>query len=164
MSRGLLKSKNKKNKLLKQYKQGRIAKEVYVAYNKIYRKLVSKEQEKAFSEKMNSCSTNSKKKWRVLKSELKLSTERENIETININGKLITSKDEIAKGFRDHFETCAQKLVEGVTESGECEILLEQQPEWGFKRISETELLRIIKSLETKNSCGFDLLSNAMLK
>jgi len=37
MSRGLLKSKNKKNKLLQQYKRGQIAKETYIAYNKVYR-------------------------------------------------------------------------------------------------------------------------------
>jgi len=51
MSRGLLKSKNKKNKLLRQYKRGMIAKEVYTRYNKIYRKLILHEQETSFKKK-----------------------------------------------------------------------------------------------------------------
>jgi hypothetical protein len=37
MSQGLLKSKHKKNKLLRQYKRGLIQKEVYLRYNNIYR-------------------------------------------------------------------------------------------------------------------------------
>jgi len=49
MSRGLLRSKHKKNKLLRDYKAGRIQKEVYTRYNKIYRKLIFKEQESNFN-------------------------------------------------------------------------------------------------------------------
>ncbi len=49
MSRGLLKSKNRKNKLLKQYKREEIQKEVYIRFNRVYRKLITKEQEDAFS-------------------------------------------------------------------------------------------------------------------
>jgi hypothetical protein len=36
MSQGMLKSKNKKNRLLKKYKRGEIPKETYTKYNKIY--------------------------------------------------------------------------------------------------------------------------------
>ena len=71
MSQGLIKSKNKKNKLLKQYKRGIIAKEVYTRYNKIYRKLIIKEQESNFKTRLQESGTDSKKKWRVLKEEIK---------------------------------------------------------------------------------------------
>ncbi len=61
MSQGLLKSKNKKNKLLRKYKRGEIPKEVYVRYNRIYRKLITRENEKNFEEKMTTSGNNSKK-------------------------------------------------------------------------------------------------------
>ncbi len=164
MSRGLLKSKNKKNKLLRQYKRGICEKEVYVRYNKIYRKLVAKEQEDAFNARMIETGADTKKKWKVLKEELKIDNIKESITSINSNGQIITDKIEIAKTFKNHFQTCATKLAQGIQEQGDCEILCEQQPEWGFKIITERELIKIIDSLQPKASCGFDLLSNKMLK
>jgi hypothetical protein len=41
MSTGLKKIRDKKNNLLKKLKQGKIGREVYTAYNKMYRKLVT---------------------------------------------------------------------------------------------------------------------------
>jgi len=67
MSNGLIRSKNKKNKLLRDYKAGRIQKEVYVRYNRIYRKLVFKEQEKVFVKNITDCGTDSKKKMENIK-------------------------------------------------------------------------------------------------
>jgi hypothetical protein len=61
MSRGLMKSRDKKNKLLKDYKAGKINKDVYIKYNSTYRKLIKVEQEKTFKQKMNEASTNGKK-------------------------------------------------------------------------------------------------------
>jgi len=136
MSQGLLKSKNKKNKLLRQYKRGIIPKEEH----------------------------DSKKKWKVLKEELKINTEKETIDSIQVNGELITEKTLIAKKFKEHFETCAIKLANEVPNSGENEILIDQKPEWEFREITEAHLLKIINSLVPKSSCGFDLLSNRMLK
>ena len=164
MSQGLLKSKNKKNKLLRQYKNGVINKEIYVRYNKIYRKLIATEQQKEFHNKILDCGHNSKRKWKVLKSELKLAEAREDITKLNIDGSIKLNKKEIAEGFKNHFETCASKLAEEVPDSGECEILLEQQNEWGFSAITRADLEKIIDSIQPKSSCGFDLLSNRMLK
>ncbi len=164
MSNGLLRSKHKKNKLLRDYKSGRIEKEVYVRYNRIYRKLIFKEQEKAFNKKISECGADSKKKWKTLKDELKISTTRDDIDKIIVNNTQIEDKAEIAKAFKDHFETCAAKLAENVPDHGECEILIEQQPEWSFQKISRKDLLDTIESLVPKASCGHDLLTNRMLK
>ncbi len=61
MSQGLLKSKDRKNKLLRQYKRGLISKQVYVDYNRIYRKLVWTEQNKKFEEKLINAGGSGKK-------------------------------------------------------------------------------------------------------
>ena len=164
MSQGMLKSKNKKNKLLSQYKRGIIEKEVYIRYNKIYRKLISKEQEKSFHDKIVESGTDSKKKWSVFKSELKLKENKSEIEVISNNGKKFETKKDIAKEFKSHFETCANNLARGLPNSGECNILIDQKDEWQFQEITETELRKIIDSILPKSSCGFDLLTNRMLK
>ncbi len=61
MSAGLMKSRDKKNRLLRQYKQGRIPKERYTQYNKIYRKLIQIEQTKVFENDMREAGLNGKK-------------------------------------------------------------------------------------------------------
>jgi len=164
MSQGLLKSRNRKNKLLKKYRRGEIPKEEYIRYNKIYRNLITKEKEKSFHDKIVACNGNSKKKWRELKAELKLSQADNNITSLSINNESITDNQKMAEAMKNHFETCATNLANDVPNSGPCEILTEQQPEWGFNPITQTELLKIIDSLLPKNSSGFDGLTNRMIK
>jgi len=164
MSQGLLKSKHKKNKLLRQYKRGLIQKEVYLRYNNIYRKLVLKEKENTFNQKLEACGRNSKKKWNILKTELKLKNSKDDIAKIIINDNEITEPVELATCFKDHFENCAAQLANNVPNSGECNILTDQRQAWKFHAITEKELLELISSLQPKSSSGFDLLTNRMLK
>jgi len=118
----------------------------------------------ALRKKMDESGSDSRKKWKILKNELKISKNKDDISKINDNGRIEITPKNIASSFKNHFETCATKLAENVVDSGECEILIEQQPEWSFSPITGTDLLRIIDSLQPKASCGFDLLSNRMLK
>jgi hypothetical protein len=60
MSQGLLKSRDKKNKLLRQYKRGQINKTIYINYNKVYRRLIMAEKEKSFANKMADAGNNGK--------------------------------------------------------------------------------------------------------
>ncbi len=55
-------------------------------------------------------------------------------------------------------------MAREVPNAGENEILIEQKEDWHFHEITEKHLLEVIDSLQPKNSCGFDLLSNRMLK
>jgi len=95
---------------------------------------------------------------------LKLAKNTEEINIIKVNGEDITDKKEIAMKVKQHFETCATKLAEGITGNEECDILIEQQREWEFKELNERDILKIINTIQPKASCGLDLLSNAMLK
>jgi len=164
MSQGLLKSKNKKNKLLNKYRRGEIEKEVYVRYNNIYGKLINKEQETIFKERLIKSGSNSKKKWKVLKDELKMKGKDDVVDALKVQDIEITDKSLIAKAFKTHFETCAKKLADEVPDSGECNILIDQQDEWGFTNTSPQEIIEIIDTMLPKNSCGFDNLTNRMLK
>jgi len=61
MSQGLLKSRDKKNDLLKKYKQGKIDKKIYIDYNNCYRKIIRTEHSKNFTENMAKAGSNGKK-------------------------------------------------------------------------------------------------------
>ena len=164
MSQGLLKSRDKKNRLLKQYRRGVIHKEIYIAYNKIYRKLIHVEKEKAFKNKLAEAGTDGKKKWKVIKEGLLLEKEKQKINEIVDNNKRITKSEEIASSFKRHFETCAIKLAENLPQGCDTSHVMPQGEEWSFNHTTEIEIIEIIKGLVTKNSCGPDLLSNRMLK
>ena len=60
MSAGLQKSKDKKNKLLRDFKNGTINKEVYINYNRVYRKLIKTEQCSVFKDKLLKARDNGK--------------------------------------------------------------------------------------------------------
>ena len=164
MSSGLLKSRDRKNKLLRQYKRGAIAKEVYINYNRIYRKLIKTEQCSVFKENLIKAGDNGKKKWSVIKSSLFLQTESKKILEVNSAGTSVKSDIEIAKTFKTHFETCASKLAEGLPIGQDTASIIPKGAKWGFKHTTEVEVVKIIKSLMNKNSSGYDTLSNKMLK
>ena len=107
MSSALLKSRDKKNRLLRQYKRGLIAKEIYINYNRIYRKLIKTEQCSVFKEKLIKAGNNGKLKWKAIKSELMLQSEKSKIANVINNGENVTEDIAIARTFKTHFETCA---------------------------------------------------------
>jgi hypothetical protein len=164
MSPSLLKSRDKKNELLKKYKQGKIGKEIYIEYNKCYRKLIKIEQTKSFKEKMADAGNNGKKKWKVIKEGLLLSKNNDGIEQINTKGVVLTDNKLISEEFKKHFETCAAKLVDDLPHGEDTVINMQQGETWDFEHTTELELVEIIKSLLPKNSAGSDLLSNRMIK
>ncbi len=164
MSPGLLKSRDKKNKLLRQYKQGRINKEVYLAYNKIYRRLIKSEQIKAFQDGLLKAGLDGKAKWKTIKNYLNIEKTKSSIDKIVVGNKTLTSKIEIAEVFKDHFETCAKKLAENLPPGQNTVTVMPEGASWGFHHVTEIDLLKIIRNIKSKNSSGFDGLSNRMLK
>jgi len=164
MSQGLLKSKDKKNKLLRDYKRGAIPKETYINYNKIYRKLIKTEQCSVFKANINNAGNNGKLKWKAIKTGLLLQTESSKINEINCEGIKIVQDEQIARTFKKHFETCASKLAEGLPLGRDTSEIMPTGENWSFAHTTEIELVKIIKSLITKNSSGFDSLSNKMIK
>ena len=164
MSKGLMKSRDKKNDLLKKFKQGKINKEVYTKYNKCYRQLIKLEHENCFKKKLVEAGVNGKEKWKVIKEGLLLKQEFTNIKEINANGINLTEENDISLAFKTHFETCATNLLVGTAIGQDTSTALPQGDEWKFQPTNESELVKIIKTLKNKNSSGKDCLSNRMLK
>ena len=164
MSSGLLKSRDRKNLLLRRYKQGKIDKKIYVDYNRVYRKLIILEKEKEFAKKMANAGTNSKKKWQTLKDELLLTPAKDEISSVRLTDKQETDPTRISTSFKNHFETCAMELANNLPNGQPNYENIEDGETWLFDNTSSTEIVKIIRTLEPKNSCGHDLLSNRMLK
>ena len=95
---------------------------------------------------------------------MKIHNTNEQIDELIIDNEPTNDKNEIAKKFKDHFENCAQQLASNLPQTGECEILFDQQPALDFEPVTTKTLESTIKSLLPKSSCGFDLLTNRMLK
>ncbi len=95
---------------------------------------------------------------------MNLEQTKSSIEVINHNGQGLTNKDDIAKAFKSHFETCALKLAENLPQGQDTSQIIPTGNAWSFKHTTVVELLEIIRSLKTKNSAGYDGLSNRMLK
>ena len=164
MSSGLLKSRDRKNLLLRRYKQGKIDKKIYVDYNRVYRKLIIAEKEKEFAIKMVNAGTNSKKKWQTLKDELLLTPTKDEISSVRLPDKQETDPTRISISFKNHFETCAMELANNLPNGQPNYDNIENGETWSFDNTSSAEIVKIIRTLEPKNSCGHDLLSNRMLK
>ena len=164
MSRALLKSRDKKNKLLQQYKQGTIPKEQYTRYNNIYRKLIKTAQSKVLGEKLEQARNNGRKKWQCIKDTLLIQPTDQSITEVVKNGVLLKNKVEIANSFKDHFERCATELTEGLPQGQDTSTVMQQGQTWKFNPTSEVEIVEIINSLANKRSSGHDGLSNCMLK
>ena len=126
--------------------------------------MIHLEKEKSFKEKLNEAGTNGKKKWKVIKQGLLLEKDQQKITEIEANNVRITNDVDIAVAFKSHFETCATKLAENLPPGQDTSGVMPQGESWSFKHTTELELVKLIKSLAPKNSCGPDLLSNRMLK
>jgi len=96
---------------LRDYKRGAIPKETYINYNKIYRKLIKREQCGVFIANINNAGNNCKLKWKAIKTGLLLQAESSKINEINCEGIKIVQDEQIARTFKKHFETCAKNLL-----------------------------------------------------
>jgi len=130
MSPGLMRCRDKKNRLLRKYKRGQIRKEEYVRYNNTYRKLIRTEQSKALGDKLVTAGNNGKLKWKALKEGLHIQAEQKNITELCVNGEKITDKEKIAKAVCEHFKSCATKLTEGLPQGQDTSNIMPQGPTW----------------------------------
>jgi len=164
MTPGLKKCRDKKNKLLKRYRLGRIPKDEYIRYNNIYRKLIKTEQSKNLDQRLLEAGNCGRKKWKALKDNLLLQTEQQSITEIEVDNQKITCKQRISEEVCKHFKNCALKLTEGLPQGCDTSVIMPQGPVWQFKTTTEIELIETINSLANKKSSGTDGLSNCMLK
>ena len=111
-------------------------------------------------------STNSKASWQTINELLNRKSKTTAINEINMNGKTIVGDEEIAKEFNKYFSEEGQKLAEEITDN-DIDSLYYVNPvanSFTFKTISEEDLNRIISSMKTCKSAGFDKISVKLMQ
>lgn len=105
--------------------------------------------------------------WRIINSERKSTSEKAPISTIDINGELTQDPTLIADHFNSFFTNIAQQTINSNEHIGEQKILPEEKP--GINTLTlqptnEQETRKLIQSLKTKTSTGYDNISTKLLK
>uniref|UniRef100_A0A1B6KQP0 Endonuclease/exonuclease/phosphatase domain-containing protein n=1 Tax=Graphocephala atropunctata TaxID=36148 RepID=A0A1B6KQP0_9HEMI len=134
----------------------------YQITKKDFRKMIRIEKNNVFNQKVSNSKNISKTYWEIINSHRNNSKSSNFIDTLQDNNGGITNKpEEIATLFNDHFINITQDMSvshkayysnKGISDS------LFMSP------TSEAEVIRIINSLKTSNTAGFDGTSTKLLK
>ena len=170
MSKGLLKSQKRKEKLFaKKIKFPTIDNnEKFKLYNSLYNKLRRAAKKLFYDKQFKKFAKDSKQTWSVIREILGTKTDKKQIPTFfQNNNQIISDYIEIANGFNTFFAGIGPKLAEdiGPSDTGFENFLYERNPNsFSFSRISEIDILHICNQLKPKLSSGADLISTKLLK
>jgi hypothetical protein len=170
MTRGLLVSRRKKDDLYKVSiaSPSQRNTEQYRTYRNLYNKLIRISKKSFIETQINSNKKNPKKLWDILKENSTGKKDNTKIEKIMSSSGLLTDEQSIANEFNKFFGSVGTKISNSVNKtSKKPEDFLGNNPppppiELGT--ISQAEFINIINSLEPKNSCDIDGISNKLLK
>ena len=169
-SKGLQISKNKLNKLLRNYnkKPTSVNKIRLDTYNKEYKKLIRQAKNKYYINKLNNSWGNSKQQWNLVNSLTgRLKNDTHAVSNLLINNKLTSNSKHIATAFAEYFSQIGVNLVKDQhTDMAYHNYLDNYKPKatFKFKPVTISMVKKTIRSLQNKNSSGEDGISNKILK
>ena len=168
MTQGLLRSRKTKEKLHAAFIKNRtsINEQKFKKYQRLYMKTIKKSKELQKTKFFRENSNNMKALWKatndILNRKKKVNNFPEHF--TNNNGTLTKTSQEVADGFNKFFASVGPKLAEQFQDNGS-DVDIEQRSEtFEFKEITEGDILKIIDSMASKRSTGFDEVSNFILK
>ena len=173
MTKGLLKSRTTKGILRKKAllacepHKGEYW-EIYKNYRNHYNKLIKAAKLLTLNKLIQKNAGNSKEIWRLVNNYInKRNLRSEEIQKLIIKDEEITEKREMAEKFNGYFTSIGKELTNNYnTGKYEFKKYLGEatSQKFKFKEVSQTEVLKTIKSLEPKRSSGYDGVSNLILK
>ena len=171
MTKGLLISRKKKEKLLKLKTKLKTteAKSEFNTYKKIYEKVIAKSKIIFYKNEFNSAISNPKKTWDLLREATKLGGRKAAAEvpsTFREKNKVTNSKVEVANGFNDFFATVGSNLANEINLPCEpAEHSVEKSNKvFKFTQICRESIIVYASKLKNKHSTGWDGLSSYVLK
>jgi hypothetical protein len=170
MTTGILVSRRHKIELLKRNLKERSnkSKTEYIAYRNIYNRVLRKSKQLYYMEQINSNSKNSKKLWSVLKEVSTGKCEQVSIDKIIVNNTITTDKSEISNGFNEFFSTIGSKISESVQPVDKLpESFIPDAVNIPLLDLGNTvpsQIVDIVKALDSKQSCDIDGISLKLLK
>jgi hypothetical protein len=171
MTRGIKISLNHKRELYlnSKHSNDHTLKNFYKLYCKILSRVIKEAKKQQYSKRILTSKNKTKTIWNIVKTETGRKTEKEGILLINYNGLRID--DQQTSIFNKYFSSIAEEIVgsnknERITHSNSRDTVknISRNTRLAYPRIkfgytSTQEIGKIIKSLKTKNSHGYDEIS-----
>ena len=163
ITKGLLKSSKKKQRLYEKFLKQRTTKneERYKKYKNMFNSLKLKAKKAYYSEKIAKSSQNNKQQWNVI-NKLMGKTQFKNTnlpQRMNIDGESITDKSSIAEKFNEFFVGVGANLASSLHPSSKNydSFIKNNDTTMGeIKELTDEELQEALKTLKPNKSSGFD--------
>jgi len=138
-------------------------------YNKILKKAIREAKITYYNNKFYQFKNDIKNTWKTIKEIINSSPDKVNMpKQFKVNNTLVTNKQVIANEFNTFFTNIGKNLASSILQPPNRSIsdYLNSpcDKQFNFSKISNADTLKIINSLKSKTSKGFDHLSSALLK
>jgi len=161
MTRGLLKSSKKKSSLyLKYLKNPTDAnRSKFITYRNKFKTIRIKAERNYCAAEFCKCSNNLKRTWSLIRSLAGMGGHETNIDSLLVNGEMITNPAMMANKFNNYFTGIAQSLAEKISDSP---ISFEKYMNpplpncFGLSETSSEEILNLSHSIHLSHSKGVD--------
>lgn len=174
MSKGLLISRRHKLKLAKKVKLNPTVenKDHYQKYRNIYNSALRKAKKIYYDKKIKNSNGESKIVWQVINEACNKTKKNNDIDSLMINDRIITSKQEIANNFNSHFASVGHKTSVNVPRTNHDftdYLPPRQQRSFFLQPVVPFELAEIILSMNKKksrdvNDISFDIIHHCVFQ
>jgi hypothetical protein len=168
MTLGLLKSRMTKMNLSKKcFTEPSVDNNLnYKNYRNLYNKLIRLTKKSYYEEVLKANVNNSKKTWDILNEVINKKRNHNPIESLNVNGTILTDPKEIADRFNLFFTSIAQEISSSINPAYSTSV--DQQPNFSFSMsdslITLNELNIALCKLQDKTSLDMNNVSMFLLK
>ena len=158
-----------KNKLYYQYKRrsSDFMWRKYSNYRNTLTSVLRTAKKQYYSARFKMTFNNIKNTWKVIRSIFKSPLKTSNIKCINVNGCSVEDTQIIVNKFNEYFCNVGLKLQDSIPRCQKNFFDFMQEPNTGslfLMPTNEAELLKLVNSLKSKKSPGFDGIKNELIK
>ena len=111
---------------------------------------------------------NSKLLWNTINCLVKKCNNKTEFVKIVPDDTGISDWSEICNAFNEHFTSASRSVQESIQKStcqkNVCDYVKKVKRQLSFRCVTESEICRIVTKMKSKTSCGFDEISNQLLK
>ena len=169
ISKSLLRSINRKNRLYYNYKSKKSegSKAKYTLYKNILTTTLRIAKKKYYTMQLEFYKHDIKNTWKILKQAMNVSKKKSNIEKIKCGNQVVNNPLDIANTLNSHFSMIGDNLARNVPNTNKhfSEFLDQPIPNSiFFAPTTKYEIMDVVTALKNKQSAGHDDISNFILK
>ena len=158
--------------LLKRSLHSPLLERYYTQYCKILTKVIREAKRMAFSTRISKSHNKTKTTWKIVNELLGKQPSHTDIQQLTVDGIQYSNQQQVAEVFNKYFSTIVDSINSNKPDSPSNNFTytyLQHHRDYTsaplvLKPFSTTEIIKIIKSLKTKNSFGYDEISPYILK